>query len=251
MNVTMNLKAYNGEFIFYKFNIRGIQLELLDFKNDKVKISYINEKIKMNLELSGEYLRYIKGLLNINGIRNSFKIGKFVINHRAKKLIDISITIPISSGKLLNHDFSIKPFSINKQTKHKIYDIEFKISKKQQENLKVDYMEIKKNFDTDKKTRSEKKQQKKKNGVRNTSELKKKAKEAERPQESKQQENNYDYKHKRIYLTHPNAYRRCGNCANFTSNNKCSSHKTEVSINHTCRRFFSYKTVLGGGFSPR
>lgn len=55
---------------------------------------------------------------------------------------------------------------------------------------------------------------------------------------------------KGVYLVHPAAFRRCENCANFLRSEKCASLDIEVSENHTCRRFYSYKTILGGAFSP-
>lgn len=65
---------------------------------------------------------------------------------------------------------------------------------------------------------------------------------------SKNQER--ELKLKGIYLAHPDAYKRCENCANNTGS-KCSVHNEEISDNHRCSRFYSYKTVFGGGFSPR
>jgi hypothetical protein len=53
-----------------------------------------------------------------------------------------------------------------------------------------------------------------------------------------------------IYLVHPGAFKRCENCANNTGTN-CSVHNVEVSVNHRCSRFYSYKTVYGGGFSSK
>jgi hypothetical protein len=65
------------------------------------------------------------------------------------------------------------------------------------------------------------------------------------------EENEKNLKKKGIYLTHPNAFKRCENCANFNSGSKCSSYNLTVRENHLCRRFYSFKTLYGGGFSPR
>jgi hypothetical protein len=54
-----------------------------------------------------------------------------------------------------------------------------------------------------------------------------------------------------IYLTHPNSFKRCFNCANYTDKVCASFYRVEVSSNHTCRKFYSYKTYLGGGFSSK
>ncbi|KAA9023564.1 hypothetical protein [Niallia endozanthoxylica] len=63
--------------------------------------------------------------------------------------------------------------------------------------------------------------------------------------------NKFEYEKYGIYLTYPNSFRRCNNCVNY-NNNSCIAHrKVEVSENHTCKRFYQYRTYLGGGFSPR
>jgi hypothetical protein len=54
-----------------------------------------------------------------------------------------------------------------------------------------------------------------------------------------------------IYLTHPNAFKRCFNCANYNEKECTAFKRVEVSENHSCKRFYSYRTYLGGGFSPR
>jgi hypothetical protein len=54
-----------------------------------------------------------------------------------------------------------------------------------------------------------------------------------------------------IYLTHPNSFKRCFNCANYNDKECTAFKRVEVSENHSCRRFYSYRTYLGGGFSPR
>ncbi|WP_366161282.1 hypothetical protein ABXS71_20725 [Bacillus infantis] len=55
---------------------------------------------------------------------------------------------------------------------------------------------------------------------------------------------------KSIYLRNPLAFKRCDNCISFSGDN-CSVHRVIVSENHGCHRFHSFKTYLGGGFSPR
>jgi hypothetical protein len=54
-----------------------------------------------------------------------------------------------------------------------------------------------------------------------------------------------------IYLTHPNSFKRCYNCANYNDKECTAIKRVEVSENHSCKRFYSYRTYLGGGFSPR
>ncbi|PEC50292.1 hypothetical protein [Bacillus sp. AFS096315] len=54
-----------------------------------------------------------------------------------------------------------------------------------------------------------------------------------------------------IYLTHPNAFKRCFNCANYNNKECTALNRIEVSSNHICKRFYSYKTYLGGGFSSK
>jgi hypothetical protein len=54
-----------------------------------------------------------------------------------------------------------------------------------------------------------------------------------------------------IHLTHPNSFKRCYNCANYNGKECTAFKRVEVSENHSCKRFYSYRTYLGGGFSPR
>ena len=95
------------------------------------------------------------------------------------------------------------------------------------------------------------KEHKRKPMKESTKELIKKIEELERRHQTTQKETDKELKNKGIYLAHPNAYKKCENCANFVKSSQCSSHNVEVSENHSCKRFYSYKTVLGGAFSPR
>lgn len=55
---------------------------------------------------------------------------------------------------------------------------------------------------------------------------------------------------KKIYLNEFENRRTCGNCVYFIGG-KCTFHNLKVTINHGCYKFRPYRTVYGGGFSPR
>jgi hypothetical protein len=55
---------------------------------------------------------------------------------------------------------------------------------------------------------------------------------------------------KRIYLKEPSSQRICGNCVYYIGV-KCTFHSIGVTKNHGCYKFTGYRTVYGGGFSPR
>lgn len=67
---------------------------------------------------------------------------------------------------------------------------------------------------------------------------------------SKEKSNEKILKEKNISLRSPMVNRRCGRCVSF-NNNTCMSHQVDVSENHGCKRFHSYKLFRGGGFSPK
>jgi hypothetical protein len=47
-----------------------------------------------------------------------------------------------------------------------------------------------------------------------------------------------------IHLTHPNSFKRCYNCANYNDKECTAFKRVEVSENHFCKRFYSYRTYF-------
>lgn len=220
---TMTLNTTISDVLKVKFWIHNIPFTLLEKNDESYSLIYQDKRYKFNINLTETSFHFIENS-RLNKTKQKIRNRiPFYISRNDDQTIDLGIQL--NASRIMDHDFTQGPLLLKKDYADRgSYHIEIS-------GTPVDLLA--------------KIQQAQEQHIRKSEKI-------ESPKENKGASNSQDIdlKSKGIYLAHPNAYKRCENCAN-NNGYKCSVHNTEVSDNHRCSRFYSYKTVYGGGFSPR
>jgi hypothetical protein len=227
------------------FWLKNIPLSAFENTGDYFNLKYQDLNYHLSLKLGEKLYNFIRDLrLNVTKkkqVQNNFVIVK----KNDTSLLDVGIKV--DPQLVINHNYSLSKLVINNSDEDlTIYEIQFN---KEPITLitaiKAAQRKMKK-----KEKRKAQKVKDKEERKKSTSELVKKFEELQRKHVSGYEFETNNLSEKGIYLAHPNAYKRCENCVNY-SGSKCTSFNLEVSDNHKCSRFYSFKTYYGGGFSPR
>ncbi|MCM3584241.1 hypothetical protein M3182_00615 [Mesobacillus maritimus] len=222
-----------------RFSIHNIPLALLERIGKSYSLTYQVKGYKFIINLMGNHFNFIKNCRTKKNKKRARNLAPFFITRNDDETIDLGIQINDIS-QVAAHDFTKGPLFIkNKHEDRGSYIIEIKYPP-------VDLINKIKQIQR----RESEKLRKKEERKELLDKLLKKFDEYEVKYRDSSIQQEQDLKSKGIYLARPNAFKRCENCAN-NSGSKCSVHKVEVSDNHRCSRFYSYKTFYGGGFSPK
>ena len=231
-------------------SVYNVPFTLLENNEESYSLNYQDKQFKLSIKLVGKNFIFIKNIIMNNKVdKKSRRLPPFFISKNDDQTIDLGIRI--NTSKIVEYDFTKGPLLIEEEHKERgsftieIKEIPTDLFKKNKRNQKV--AEKPQRQKSEKLKEELKKEQEKKEHI---NELVKKLDEYEAKYRDSSIKQEKDLTSKGVYLTHPDAYKRCENCANNTGS-KCSVHNVEVSDNHRCSRFYSYKTVYGGGFSPR
>lgn len=254
-----------------KINLEKIMFDQLPYSDKTFSLIYKTDHIDMNIKIRGKLATIIRETLKYKKQKQEFKGNYFKLKQNGERAFNL--TFNFSYDKVKAHNFEEGPlilFNTDFSKPNILYRIEIKLSKQRLDEMTENALsmikqkaEIRKVALERRKKRKENREKKLRRGqLRQLRQLRDNEAEIksdlyhkfEVALENKpiQVENTeHKYRSSGVYLVNPNSYRKCGNCANFTSSGKCSSQKVEVSENHSCRRFYTYKTYLGGAFSPR
>ncbi|MCM3576239.1 hypothetical protein M3172_24000 [Mesobacillus subterraneus] len=265
METTLNFASYSLGFYYFHLSMSKIRLISSQTNTHHIDLFYKDERIKVELKLDDSASDYIKNLFNANGRQKTYRNQQYSIIHRAIKYYDLHIEIPLSAHEFQSY-LNGNILRLNSNPDH-VSDLQFQIEwylnekdldhlwakQFKAENTSAEIAEHS-SVTTPKKKKKKKKSTKDKANKKlksSTQELIETFKEYERLQANSQVQDAKILNKKGIYLKNPKSFRKCENCANYTSTDKCSSHNIQVSENHSCSRFYSYKTWYGGSFSPK
>ncbi|MEC1524465.1 hypothetical protein P9D43_20900 [Neobacillus niacini] len=221
-----------------RIGIYNVPFTSLEKSNETYSVSHQDNQYKYLINLKEKTYQYVESVLYRNSKKSSRNCSPVSIKKNEDQTFNIDIQI--DGSFLINHKFDQGALLIEQNHAQVSYRLEINsFSSSLLGQIKQAHKKVK---------RKENKKQKVK---QSTLDLIQKFEQMEFIHQSQTSVNQDSFlEEKGIYLTHPNAYKRCENCANYNGK-KCSSYNLEVSDNHRCSRFYSYKTVYGGGFSPR
>lgn len=218
-------------------------LSLKKFANQKfISLKVQDSKLFINIQLKEKTVKFIHN----NTKELAMDCGNGISIVRKNRLYNLRLKVPMSS--LLEHDFKIGNYEVLSVNENVELEGWIKLSNRY-------VIEIQKKIN-DKVKRKKYKERKKQRNLEEKKERINKMVESLNFIESldkdkkKGLEFGNELTSKKIYLKNPISAKRCEKCVSFTGE-MCSSHKVNVSENHGCSRFHSFKTLLGGGFSPR
>lgn len=249
----------------FVIGIHNVPLELLEEKDDTYALLYEDKENKCLITLMGSAYNFIKRIKSNEKTKGLLSQKPIYITKNDSGTINLHIR------KHIHIDFIPKNYD-NKQPliievlDEKLVSLQLETHNKT-EVLRKEIKKAKRNYDKYQKIaerKYEEKQERRRKAIahqiaRETEKAEKreeilalveKFNELERRTKTYVQEDK-NLSNKGIYLVDPRSFKRCENCANYTRTSICSAHNLEVSENHSCSRFYSYRTVYGGSFSSK
>ncbi|MEH6939971.1 hypothetical protein V7056_19305 [Bacillus sp. JJ664] len=279
-NIYFDASIKKGIYKFV-FGFNKVKITSLEHHEKGFIFSYKDESIKLKMYFIGKTAKYLKDILSFDNVDRRLSNGNFSIQKSGNE--SFSFQLYFEPSLILQHDFSNSSFILtNKGTMNPdtIYLIKLSYSKEQLVSLKnialggltkqttqkqevvtkISEVPIEQINSIKKKKKKTKPNPNppspsfKRVTTRDLIDSIKKYEEMLKVKEKNNTEtnefNDRILKSKGIYLANPHAFRICNNCVNFNSS-KCTVHSLKLSKNHSCRKFYGYKTYLGGAFSPR
>lgn len=243
MKVTYNVSK--GGHMF-RILVTHIPLENLTRDDKYLILDVYSEKLILNVKIPIHLQRFLKYNKSISGRGFSFKKDKNTKLYRLSYKAETKIVL-----RNINKDYFKVKDRLSKGIK--VY-VKLKVTK--EEIIKIRDRAISSNKVSNEKKRL-KKIVKEKEALEKKRKYQKKAEELERWLEThmtsknrKEDINKAELRKKGIKSYDSEVKKRCDNCIYFLGA-KCIFHNVIVTKNHGCFKFRPYKTVSGGGFSPR
>jgi hypothetical protein len=231
-------------FVFY-VKLNEIQYSELQKVNDTYRLLYENEEMKADITFKSDSYNIITDQTPLIEKKKSVKLLPAIFLKRRKGSFDFIYEVGLKN--IDSHDFKKGPFTI--KLNNRLFTVHI-IIKLTQNSFKDLLRKTKDEYEI----KSQKYYGKTVVRVRSETKLDpfdRDDKEMIQTVTPSLPYNKSELAKHGIYLTHPNSFKRCYNCANY-NNKECTAFKSiEVSENHSCRRFYNYRTYFGGSFSPR